>query len=90
MAFSYTVTERMVFSNKRYLYGTYTNAGGDTGGEIVTGLGQVDYFQLQPKGSAILVTAPVVDETFPLINSTGTVTVVNADGEDGQWFAFGI
>ena len=87
MAFSYTVERRTVIGNLRLVAGTYTNASGDTGGDINTGLVRVEHFQLQPKGTAILASAPVVNETLPM--SGGTVTIVTNDDEDGTWCAIG-
>lgn len=89
MAFASAVTGVNYFGNKKIVWGTYTNGSGDTGGDIATGLSTVDYLDLQSKGSSVIATAPVVNETFPLSNSTGAVTVVTADNEDGYWFAFG-
>jgi hypothetical protein len=69
------------------VWGTYTNGSGETGGDVATGLGRCEIFQLQPKGTAVVATAPVVNETLPL--ESGDVTVVTADNEDGTWFAIG-
>ena len=87
MTFSYTVKGRTVYGNKRVSYGTFTNAGGDTGGDIVTGLSYVEFFDIQHTGSAVVDDAPVVNETIPL--SSGTVTIVTTDGADGIWQAEG-
>jgi len=88
MAFAYTVDEETVFGNKRIKVGTFTNAGGDTGGDIVTGLNSVEFIQLQHTGSAVAANAPAVNETLPL--ASGSVTVVTDDGADGVWFAIGL
>lgn len=88
MAFASAITQRPVsVGNKRLSYGTYTNASGDTGGDIDTGLRSCEFILLQPGGSAVIATAPVVNETLPVAGSA--VTVVTADDEDGQWFAVG-
>ena len=87
MAFSYTVIDRTVFGDKRIVCGTFTNAGGDTGGDIVTGLNSIDFFSIQETGSAVTTGRSVVNETFPL--SSGTVTIVSDDNADGLWFAIG-
>lgn len=86
MAFSHT-TEKTVFGNKRIVTGVYTNTGGSTGGDIATGLSQVDAVFLQPKGSAILANQPVVNEAFPL--NGGAVTVVTTADEIGTFIAVG-
>lgn len=87
MAFASAISGRTVFGNKRVTWGTYTNGGGETGGDVNTGLHVCEFMKLQPKGSAIIITASVVDETFPVAGKA--VTIVTADGEDGYWLAFG-
>ena len=92
MAFTSAVTAsgKTVFGNKRRVIGTYTNTGGSTGGDVTTNLSSVETFTLQTKGSAIVASAPVVNETFPLVNSTGAVTIVTNADEVGYWEATGI
>lgn len=72
---------------KAHVFGTYTNDGGSTGGDIVTGLTVVEAFFLQPKGSSVSANQPVVNETMPL--SGGAVTVVTSVNEIGQFLAIG-
>jgi hypothetical protein len=73
--------------NKNVIFGTYTNGSGDTGGNINTGLRLCEMIVLQPKGTAVIATAPVVNEDLPIAGSA--VTVVTADNEDGYWIAYG-
>jgi hypothetical protein len=87
MAFASAITKRTVMGNKRVHFGTYTNGSGDTGGNIDTGLRSCESIFLQPGGSAVIATAPVVNETLPVAGSA--VTVVTADDEDGTWMAMG-
>jgi hypothetical protein len=87
MAFSSTITETTVFGNKRVAYGTFTNGGSDTGGDIETGLDRVDAIHLVHSGSAVVASAPVVNETFPL--ASGDVTIVTVADADGFWIAYG-
>lgn len=87
MAFTYTISRRTITGNVRTVYGTYTNAGGDTGGDIPTGLSRVETFQITQTGAAVTTGAPVVNETFPL--SSGDVTIVTDAGADGTWLAIG-
>ena len=87
MAFAYTVDEKTIMGNKRVHMGTWTNGGGDTGGDIVTALRRVEFISLQSTGAAVIASAPVVNETIPL--SSGTVTIINTAGEDGVWMAVG-
>jgi len=56
---------RSVFGEKRVTYGTFAQASGDTGGDIVTGISKVDYFEC------------TWGKTFSV--SGGTVTVTTAD-----------
>lgn len=90
MAFTSNVTYQNVVGNERELRGTYTNTGGSTGGDIRTGLGEVRSLTLQPKGAAVSADASVVNETFPLVNQYGDVTIVTPADEDGEWIAKGI
>ena len=87
MAFAYTITSQTYFGNKKVVYGTFTNGAGDSGGDIVTGLTNCDLLTLQSTGSAVIATAPVVNETFPVAG--GSVTIVTAANEDGVWVAYG-
>jgi len=69
-------------------FGTYTNGtAGDTGGNVDTGLKTCEHFQIQPKGSSVIATQSVVNETFPLAGSA--ITIVTSDDEDGYWSAIG-
>ena len=87
MAFENKVTNRTVMGNKRVHMGTYTNNGGSTGGDINTGLRSCEHINLQPNGSAVVASAPVVNETLPVDGSA--VTVVNTADESGTWMAVG-
>lgn len=88
MAFVSAITQRPIsVGNRRWSWGTYTNGGGDTGGDVNTGLRLCEHLNLQPGGSAIIVTASVVNETMPVAGSA--VTIVTGDNEDGTWFALG-
>lgn len=87
MAFESAITGRGNIGNRAFTFGTFTNGGGDTGGDIKTGLHRCEFLALQHKGSAVATNAPVVNETLPVDGSA--VTVVTDDGADGNWFAFG-
>jgi len=84
--FSYTVTGTMNLGSVKATYGTYTNADGATGGDIVTGLSQVKYFTMQSTGAAAVADESAIDETHIF---GGTVTVVNTADSDGIWLAMG-
>ena len=87
MAFTYEVTERTQMGNKRVHYGTFTSAGGSTGGDIKTGLHSCEFIVLQQKGSAVVADAPVVNEDLPL--NGGAVTIVTTANAVGYWRAEG-
>ena len=72
--------QKTVFGNKRVHFGTFSQASGDTGGDVVTGLSRdVECF---------LITGEMIDYT----KSGGTVAVTMKDpGADqtGFWLAIG-
>ena len=80
---TYTVKKQTVIGDVRLVMGTYTNAGGSTGGAIVTGLNEVFYFESNYMASE----AEKVNKAVIL---GGTVTLTTEDGEDGQWLAIGV
>ena len=86
MAFSATKTGETVFGDKRVTFGTWTG-GGDTGGNIDTGLHHVDHMQLTAAGAAIVADAPTINETFPIAGSA--ITIICTSNKDGYWMAFG-
>lgn len=88
MAFTYTVNKPTDAAGKKMATGTYTSAGGSTGGDIVTGLRYVEHIQLQPKSNAVVANQPAVNETLPL--SGGSVTIVTTANEVGSWMAIGL
>lgn len=86
MAFSFTKTFECPVGAARVTGGTFTNTGGDTGGDIYVGLQKVHQVWLQQKGDAVVASAPVVNETFPVVDP---VTIVTAANACGYWFAIG-
>jgi len=86
MAFSFTKTHESPMGQMRVTLGTYTSAGGSTGGDIYTGLQKVNQLILQTKAEAVVAAAPVINETFPI---TDPVTVVTGANETGYWMAIG-
>lgn len=78
MAFAATTKAQTVFGNKRVHYGQFTQASGDTGGAIATGLASIDYFDASYMSASS--------------NSSGTVTITTADpggAQTGYWMAIG-
>ena len=86
MAFSATKTGESVFGNKRVTYGTW-DGGGDTGGDINTGLRIVDFMTLTAAGALIVADAPTINETFPVAGDA--VTIIVTSDTDGYWIAYG-
>jgi hypothetical protein len=86
MAFSFTKNGEGVAGNLRWTSGTFTNSS-STGGDIYTGLQKVLGMILQQKGSAVVASQAVINETFP---KTDPVTIVTANNAAGYWQAFGI
>jgi hypothetical protein len=86
MAFSCEKLYDFVGGDLRFTGGTFTNAGGDTGGDIYTGLQKADGMILQQQGSSVVASQAAVNETFP---KADPITIKTADGADGWWLAFG-
>jgi len=87
MAFVDAIVGRNFSGSKARTWGTYTNGGGDIGGDIDTGLRMCELIKLTPKGAAVNANAPVVNETLPIAGSA--ITIVTDDGADGYWDAIG-
>jgi len=67
--------------------GTFTNAGGDSGGDITIALNYCTDFDLHPQGTGAIATQGVVNETYPITGKA--VSVVTPAGVDGTWVARG-
>jgi hypothetical protein len=87
MAFGSSVRQRIVFGNKRVVIGDYTNSS-STGGDINTGLSNVDAMILLPVGSSVNANAPVVNETFPVADGSA-ITIVTDSNANGAFIAIG-
>lgn len=90
MAFTYTLSHKGTFGNKRVHRGTFTNSGGGTGGDITTELARVEDMFLTQIASAVGANESVVNETFPLVNTGGAVTIVTDANVVGRWMAIGL
>lgn len=79
MAFTYTnnITDN---AGKKMATGTYTSSGGGTGGAIVTGLANIEFF-----------TAPSATSTPSTYStlSNGTATITTTANQTGTWLAIG-
>lgn len=90
MAFTSAITDKGVEGNKRIARGTFASSGGSAGGDVQTDLATVEHFQITQIGSAVTTGAPVVNETFPLTNVGGKVTIVTDANVTGIWRAIGL
>lgn len=86
MAFTFSKDEDGVAGDLRVTGGTFISAGGSTGGDIYTGLQKAEGILLQQKGSAVVASQAVVNETFPKVDP---ITIVTAADVSGWWLAFG-
>ena len=84
MALSSTITDAKSGASLKFVYGSFTQAAGDLGGDISTGLNVVRYFGFSIT-SHIGTQVPKVTFT----TSSGTVTIVTSDDVEARWFAFG-
>lgn len=87
MAFASAITEKFVIGDRRLHIGTFTNTSGTAGGNIDTGLEECQSLILQHTGSAVVASAPVVNETLPVDGAA--VTIVTVADADGIWVAVG-
>lgn len=91
MAFSATKVGETVFGNLRVTYGYWT-AGGDTGGDINTGLHRCVHMQLTAGGSSIVADAPTINETNLAAGKAvdgSAVTIITTSNTSGFWMAYG-
>lgn len=87
MAFTSTITNKTVFGNKRRHTGTFLSNSSTAGGDINTGLRMCETISLVHKSSAVVASAPVVNETLPVAGTA--VTIVTVANTAGYWEATG-
>ena len=87
MAFEYTVDGKTLMGSIWMAYGTFTNGGGDTGGDIDTELPHILTFIIQEGGGTVVTNRSVVNATFPLLSRI--VPIVTDADVDGYWIAYG-
>lgn len=87
MAFASAITSNGISGNYRRITGTFTNAAGDSGGEIETGLNVVVNVKLQHTGAVVVADNPGLNETLP--HNAGDITIVTKAGADGIWVVTG-
>lgn len=73
-----STVNRSVFGDKRVTWGTFTQGNTDTGGDIATGLTNIDYFEC------------TWGKSFAVSGGTVTVTTADPGGDVAcYWFAIG-
>ena len=90
MSFATSRTETTVFGNKRVFMCDFVSDSGTTGGDITTGLSTVERVLFGHKGSSVVASAPVYNETLPLTNTGGVVTIVTVADTAGTFMAIGV
>lgn len=83
MAFAFTISGQRMAGNHRYKWGTFTNAAGDTGGPIGTGLRAIF-------SAGVRITSHLGATEPQVSDSAGTLTLVTDDGVDGEWWTEGL
>jgi hypothetical protein len=98
MTFSYTINGRQLIGNAKLVYGTFSNDGDSTGGEIETALRTIENFSITHIDSTIVSDAPVINGTIETTTSKafirttdpqGTITIVTVANTSGFWMAIG-
>jgi len=87
MTFASTMSRPIQKGTEYEQRGTFTNAGGDSGGDIDIALNYCTAFDLHPQGTAVI-SQGVVNETYPITDKK--VSVITAAGVDGTWVAYGL
>ena len=97
MTFSFIKTREVLLGSVKVVYGTFTNDGDSTGGDIETNLRLIENFNMQYIGSAVI-DAPVVNgalsvcggkKMIELTPTQGIVKIVTVANTTGFWTAFG-
>jgi hypothetical protein len=88
MAFSSTLIKKGFIGNYRWELHSFTNADGDTGGDVTfTWLKRVLFAEIQEQSAGTVAAGAVINETFPLAGNA--VTIVTQNHSDGYIFAWG-
>lgn len=88
LTFEYEIIgHRRVMGDLYVVFGKWTNAFGDEGGEIETGLGHILMAFCQHNYSFGMTAEVKFDEDFPIAG--GALTIETTAGVDGNFIAFG-
>jgi len=89
MALTSVIQGELEAGGRKRVWGKWTS-NSTTGGDIITGLKIVENIVLTPqKATTGTTNAFAVNETFPLNNVNGAVTIVTDSGISGYWDAIG-
>ena len=81
-AFAYARTKDTVMGDMKVAMGTYASSGGATGGDVVTDLSEIKYFNTDCEVTAAA--------TVHLVTiASGTATLLTVANETGKWLAIG-
>lgn len=91
MAFASAIIKRFRGTLGRYslIIGTFTNTGGDSGGNLNTGLNHCHFLKLVVGGAAVSADEPVVNADFSTPVYGKSIAIKTTADVDGFWFAFG-
>ena len=87
MAIATTILGRTVEGNYMHIYGKSVLSGTTNTGDVITGLSQVIYFQMNVQGATQK--GCLVNKTLPLASGTVTAVVESNDGTF-YWEAVGV
>jgi len=87
MSIASTFVGRSVMGNECMTWGTYTDSGAATEGNIDTKLHLCTRMFLQPHGATVSTNASVINETLPVAGSA--VTIRCDASQTGMWYAWG-
>ena len=88
MSITYKIDSTAHIGGKEWVFGSYTDSGAGTVGDIVTGLKCVENFTVTPKTSAATNCTAVV-ETLPLNSANGGITIICDASQVGYYVAIG-
>jgi len=90
MAFTSAVVKKFRLGRNKIRFGTFTNTGGSTGGDIDSGMKLCDFLVPWFMKNAAIATFIGTNEDFSAGPIAGNaITIVTAADEDGYWLAVG-
>ena len=94
MAFTSSLVGTSTWGAKSVRWGTFTNSGGSSGGDIDTHLTLLEGMSLQYTGASAVADDPAINEVFPIRatepSATVEATIVTTANASGIWRAWGV